>query len=445
MGLQFINAQPGNLADKKIMILHHNNAQIPANRILDENLVNALVEAGIPTASIFSEYMEERRFFTQEIEMDYMRYLEDFYSMQPIDLVIITEESTLFFLNAYGHDFLPDVPVVLCAVSEGTPLPDWLAGRVAGNLKNIDICANIRNIQSLQPDLNELVILLGTSPQDSFFERYVQRCLDSAANLPGQIRVLKNQSMEDSLNQIGQLSSGSAVLAVSVFQDGAGRNFNPKDVVLQVVKTSPVPVYGISDTYVGTGFIGGNLISFKDLALDAAAVVIEILQGGSLRDNPVKVYRNRNYFDSDALEAAGLDPRVLPAGTVFYNHTPTLWELYWKEISFTFLFILFCLVLILTLSFQLRYRRKTETALKEQKASLETLNSELTESLAKNKTLSGLIPICSSCKKIRDDRGYWNQLEVYINEHSDAEFSHSLCPDCAKKLYPRYFEKHNEP
>ena len=61
---------------------------------------------------------------------------------------------------------------------------------------------------------------------------------------------------------------------------------------------------------------------------------------------------------------------------------------------------------------------------------------ELKDALRKVKTLSGLLPICASCKKIRDDNGYWNQIESYIKTHSEAEFSHSICPDCAKKLYP---------
>jgi len=61
---------------------------------------------------------------------------------------------------------------------------------------------------------------------------------------------------------------------------------------------------------------------------------------------------------------------------------------------------------------------------------------ELQDSLAKVKTLSGLLPICASCKKIRNDQGYWSQIEVYIRDHSEAEFSHGLCPDCVKKLYP---------
>lgn len=55
--------------------------------------------------------------------------------------------------------------------------------------------------------------------------------------------------------------------------------------------------------------------------------------------------------------------------------------------------------------------------------------------------LEGLLPICAVCKKIRDDNDYWRQAEIYIAAHSDAEFSHSLCPDCAKELYPEYTAK----
>lgn len=56
------------------------------------------------------------------------------------------------------------------------------------------------------------------------------------------------------------------------------------------------------------------------------------------------------------------------------------------------------------------------------------------------KTLRGIIPICANCKKIRDDKGYWNQVEIYIREHSDAEFSHGLCPDCVQTMYPDFAE-----
>jgi AmiR/NasT family two-component response regulator len=67
---------------------------------------------------------------------------------------------------------------------------------------------------------------------------------------------------------------------------------------------------------------------------------------------------------------------------------------------------------------------------------LRRLNAELKDALAQVRALRGLLPICASCKRIRDDEGYWHQVEVYIRDHSEAEFSHGICPDCFKELYP---------
>lgn len=71
----------------------------------------------------------------------------------------------------------------------------------------------------------------------------------------------------------------------------------------------------------------------------------------------------------------------------------------------------------------------------------EKLISELQKVLSEVKKLSGLLPICASCKKIRDDKGYWSQIESYIRDHSEAEFSHGICPECTKNLYPDVYKK----
>jgi PAS domain S-box-containing protein len=75
------------------------------------------------------------------------------------------------------------------------------------------------------------------------------------------------------------------------------------------------------------------------------------------------------------------------------------------------------------------------TIAKQSEQERENLIQELQDALKKVRTLSGLLPICAKCKKIRDDNGYWNQIELYIHEHSKAEFSHGLCPDCSDELY----------
>jgi len=90
---------------------------------------------------------------------------------------------------------------------------------------------------------------------------------------------------------------------------------------------------------------------------------------------------------------------------------------------------------ILSLFYDITERQQAENARAK-------LLSRLQKAISDINVLSGLIPICSSCKKIRDDKGYWNLLESYIEAHSAAEFSHGICPECMKKLNPNYYEKH---
>lgn len=87
------------------------------------------------------------------------------------------------------------------------------------------------------------------------------------------------------------------------------------------------------------------------------------------------------------------------------------------------------------------FKNNLEKIVEERTDELRHLNGELSLALSEVKNLKGLLPICSSCKNIRDDNGYWNQIEHYISSHSQAEFTHSLCPTCAKRLYPGIYKE----
>ena len=87
---------------------------------------------------------------------------------------------------------------------------------------------------------------------------------------------------------------------------------------------------------------------------------------------------------------------------------------------------------------ELRARVEVGRRMVELQAMLAAKVEELRQAFVQIKTLRGIVPICASCKKIRDDRGFWNQVEVYVRKHTEASFTHSCCPDCLIKLYPDF-------
>jgi phosphoserine phosphatase RsbU/P len=87
---------------------------------------------------------------------------------------------------------------------------------------------------------------------------------------------------------------------------------------------------------------------------------------------------------------------------------------------------------------ELRARIKVGRRMIEMQATLSANLEELRQALDQIKTLRGIVPICAHCKKIRDDQGYWNQVEAYVSRHSEARFSHGICPDCTRTFFPEF-------
>jgi hypothetical protein len=96
-------------------------------------------------------------------------------------------------------------------------------------------------------------------------------------------------------------------------------------------------------------------------------------------------------------------------------------------------FITVMIVLVFVLTFYSIMRSRRLVALNR---AIERKNEVLSKAFGEIKQLKGILPICASCKKIRDDKGYWHQVEMYVSTHTNAEFSHGLCPECIRNLYP---------
>ncbi len=125
---------------------------------------------------------------------------------------------------------------------------------------------------------------------------------------------------------------------------------------------------------------------------------------------------------------------------------------WWKTLWFKLCAIL-CTAAVIIIIVRIRFASlkriasELEKRVEDRTRKLSELNFEHSREIGERekaetqvKLLRGFIPICASCKKIRDDQGYWTQIEAYISEHSEAEFTHGICPDCIKKLYPSYLD-----
>jgi hypothetical protein len=112
-----------------------------------------------------------------------------------------------------------------------------------------------------------------------------------------------------------------------------------------------------------------------------------------------------------------------------------------SPIQHGFFIAVLVLEIVITLSFIMLNSERLEKELLDAYKDLRAKMKQLEKATSEVKTLSGLLPICASCKKICDDKGRWHQIEEYIHDRSEADFSHGICPECAKKLYPEYWDR----
>ncbi len=154
-------------------------------------------------------------------------------------------------------------------------------------------------------------------------------------------------------------------------------------------------------------------------------------------------------MNCDLLKSPVISPSVIILATIISTEAVGLLVLHHTGTPHTWLVLfdlLLVVIVLLPFIFFFVYRpladfcRTNNQLLQEKEQKIE----ELSKAFREIKTLRGILPICASCKNIRDDKGYWNQIETYIRDHSDADFTHGICPQCAEELYPDFYNNTTE-
>jgi hypothetical protein len=148
--------------------------------------------------------------------------------------------------------------------------------------------------------------------------------------------------------------------------------------------------------------------------------------------------KRRSMFFTVIGSFLGIGGAMILGRALWSLYEPRFFLLMDSPVQFVFFISLIVLMLGENLSFVMLNSERVESELVEAKATLSLTVQELERALAEVKTLTGLLPMCANCKNIRNDQGYWQAVEHFIEEHSEAQFSHGICPDCLKKLYPEF-------
>ncbi len=374
---------------KNVLLIHAQDQFLPANIVMDKEIYSILKSSNTLNVSIYSEYLEMVRFNSVETQNEIVHMMHTKYAKLNLDLIMITDDSTWDFMVKNGDALFPGVSMVFCGITEGKIDPKSLKANITGNFKQVDIKNTIADILKVQPETKEIAVVIGTSAQDAYYEALARQAFSEYL---GKINVnyIIGFSIEETQQIVAKLPLNTVVLYVSMYTDGEGKGFNPRDILTLLKKATNAPIYGVSDTYLGYGIVGGSLLSFSDLSQNAAEIALQVLNGKKPSEIPAIVRKNKNYFDWTEMQLWKINEKNLPQGSIILNKQLGLWDGYKWQIISIILFLIFETLLIFLLLLQLTLKKKAEVKIlqlnnslegmvRERSIQLEEANSELEE------------------------------------------------------------------
>jgi signal transduction histidine kinase len=354
-------AQSG--AGKTVLVLYDGGREFSSIQLVDRGIESTLNAALSNRVTLFREHMD----LTRVRPANYEQILRDFYrakySSNRPDVIIAIRSRTLDFLLKHGEELFPGVPIVSSGMDLRQIHARQLPPNVTGNTLRVRYWPTLQLALTLQPETEEVAVIIGASPSDQALEMLVR---DELRGHQRQLRFtyLVGLALDDLTRRVSSLSPRTVILFVSLAQDGQGRSFLPNDALAHITAAANAPTYIASDDVLNSGAVGGALISFAGLGKDTAGLAARILEGESPSNIPfVDSSARTNMVDAGQLNRWGIASSRVPAGSIILNRTPSTWETYkWRIVSGVGL-IVFQSALIGLLFVQRRRRRVAEQSL----------------------------------------------------------------------------------
>ncbi len=354
---------------RQVLVLYSNNRLLPANVAFDTGLQEAIRADPTKPVKIFSEFLDEPDFAGDRYELTVATYLRGKYADQPLDAVLVASGDALKFMLRYRDRVFPRVPVIHVGVTPATlqslgPLPPDVVGTPIA----YDIAGTVEQALKWHPRATHLVIVTGRSVEDTRLKTALQAGI---APLLGRVQAeyLDGLPLPALQQRLRELESDSVVLTGGFFRDGDGRSYTPRDTAALVAAASSAPVYTFSETFMGTGVVGGRMLSFEQIGRHTAQILERFFSAHDWNGMPAAAPSVLE-VDWRQVRRWGIDPGRIPPDALVRFRTPTLWEAYRNAVLSAVTIILLLSGLVASLLLERRRRRMAEMAVQKQHLAL---------------------------------------------------------------------------
>jgi signal transduction histidine kinase len=373
---------------KNVLVFYSNSRFVPAYINFDRGLSAGNASAPGHRVQFFYEALDRPAFSGDAHESLVMTYLLEKYKQRPPDAIVAVVGGALDFLLRKRNVLFPHVPVVYVGVpkwylASHSPLP----ADVVGVPTEYDFLGIVQLSLSLHPARTRLLIVTGTSDLDRNWEERLRQQIPGAL---GSVTVefLAGQSTTAVLERLRQLGPDWVVFTPGYLKDGEDNITTLPESAALMAAAATAPVYGVLDTMIGTGVVGGRSESFEAIGLRTAQILTQLLAGAAPSSLHLpEIEPMTTWFDWRQVRRWGIDEKAIPADAVIHFREPTFWQAYREDAIVIIVVLVIQTALIGLLLLERRRRRAAESAVQKQRgelwhASRLAIAGELTASIA---------------------------------------------------------------
>lgn len=325
---------------KDVLILNEVGLSHSLTDLMTREIVSGVQSSNGPAVEFYSESLDSISLLATPPLPETRDWLAKKYRGTKLDVVVAVGPDTIKFVADYADNIFPAVPIVICGSAADQAGNPNLVSRFTGTWQKREPGRTLDAALRLFPNTRHVYVVGGTSVYDRVV-MVATKAFFSSVQADVEVTFLEDMEMATLLERLKKLPENSIVFYTSFFRDSVGNRFlNATQALPMVASAADAPVFGMSDTYLGHGIVGGDLMNFQEQGKVTAAIVSRLLQGERPENIPIETLSSTFMFDGNELQRWHISEDRLPAGSVILFRKPAVWEIAKRFWVLTLLFML---------------------------------------------------------------------------------------------------------